>query len=304
MPSSLPLEKESLTGAQKLHLAARLARAYLSLWPAHPPAYYTAPATLGRAREEYADELQGGFLKWFDKRIDMRGKRVLDLGAGYGGRTVRYKELGAKHVVGLEISLPPTEEGSQFAQSRSADVSFLVGIGELLPFTDNSFDIICSYDVFEHVEKLEPVLAECRRVLAPRGTLYAVFPPFYHPTSSHFDGFVSKMPYANLLFRPKTLMQAAEFVLSERADGYRPSPLRPTDRLWTLNGVTIHSWRRMVKASRFSQKKIVCAPLFSPMNSKWKEWKMRYYAFFFHPLRWIPLLNECFVHRLVCELTK
>src|SRR5207302_6014035 len=134
MPSSLPLEKESLTGAQELHLAAKLARAYLSLWPAHPPAYYTAPATLGRAREEYADELQGSFLKWFGNRIAMRGKRVLDLGAGYGGRTVRYKELGAKHVVGLEISLPPTEEGNQFAQSRSADVSFLVGIGELLPF--------------------------------------------------------------------------------------------------------------------------------------------------------------------------
>src|SRR5207245_9521567 len=120
MPSSLPLEKESLTGAQKLHLAAKLARAYLSLWPAHPPAYYTAPATLGRAREEYADELQGGFLKWFGKRIDMRGKRVLDLGAGYGGRTGRYKELelGAKHVGGLESTLPPTEEGGELCQSR------------------------------------------------------------------------------------------------------------------------------------------------------------------------------------------
>lgn len=285
-------------------LAIALAKWYLSIAPAHPPTYYTQPVPLVRAQEEYADEISGGFLKWFAGQIDLGNKSVLDLGSGYGGRTVRYKELGASRSVGLEITPAMVIEGLEFAKAKSVSVEFVEGVGEDLPFPDNSFDLITSYDVFEHVEDLHKVLNECCRTLKPGGALYAVFPPFYHPTGSHFDGFVSKMPYANVLFSPKTLMAAATSILEQRGDRYRPSALRPQDRLWSLNGATISGFRKMLSSTGFSCSTIFHAPLFSPMNSKWHNWKMKYYAFLFTPLRAIPLVRELFVHRIVCQLTK
>jgi ubiquinone/menaquinone biosynthesis C-methylase UbiE len=196
------------------------------------------------------------------------------------------------------------QEGSAFAESKGVEVEFLEGVGERLPFPDNSFDVVTSYDVLEHVENVHLVLKESRRVLKPGGTFYAVFPPFYHPTGSHLDGFVSKMPYANLFFRPQTLMNATLAVLGERGDDYRPMALRPADRLWTLNGVMIQSFENMLKDIGFSRAQVNYAPLFSRMNSKWDSWKMKYYAFAFKPLRHVPLIRELFVHRIVCRLTK
>jgi SAM-dependent methyltransferase len=287
----------------RLNLMERLAKWYLSISQTAPPSYHTTRVPLQRAAEEHQDELVGGFLKWFDD-INLLGRSVLDLGSGYGGRTVRFKELGASSVVGVEIAPPMVKEGMAFARAKQVNVEFLECVGERLPFPDNSFDVITSYDVMEHVERVDLVLRECKRVLRPGGTFYAVFPPFYHPTGSHLDGFVSKMPYANLFFAPQTLMNGAMALLRERGDDYRPMALRPTDRLWTLNGVIIRSFERILKDIRFSQAKVEYAPLFSKMNSKWDSWRMKYYAFAFRPLRHVPLLRELFVHRIVCQLTK
>jgi SAM-dependent methyltransferase len=284
-------------------VAARLAKWYLSLSPAFPAPYYAKYMSLVRAKEEYEDELAGGFLKWFED-IDLRSKRVLDLGSGYGGRTLRYKELGARQAVGLEIALPAALDGRLFAESRSTEVGFTVGVGESLPFAENSFDVVTSYDVFEHVQHLGSVLSECWRVLKPGGILYAVFPPFYHPTGSHFEGYVSKMPYANVLFPCKTLVAAVDLILSERGDGYRPHQLRPGDKLSSLNGATIRSFQKLLETSPFSRREVIYSQLFSPLNSRWGAWKMKYYAFLFRPLRLVPLLRELFVHRIVCQLHK
>src|SRR5215469_383691 len=306
--SSAALKSHDLVAAglqQRLTPLEKLAKWYLSLSPTHPPAYYLQPVPLVRAREEYDDEKAGGFLKWFGHGgIRLRNAHLLDLGSGYGGRTVRYKELGAARAVGLEISKSMVNEGIEFARVKNLDVEFYEGVGENLPFENDSFDVILSYDVFEHIETMDDLLRECRRVLKPGGTLYAVFPPFYHPTGSHLDGFVSKMPYANVLFPSKPLMNAATAILIELNDPYRPTPLRKTDKLWALNGVTIASFRRFVRETAFSSASLSLAPLFSPMNSKWESWRMKFYAPFFRPLRHIPLVQELFVHRIVCKLTK
>lgn len=152
-------------------------------------------------------------------------------------------------------------------------------------------DIITSYDVFEHVRDLERVFDECMRVLKPGGRLLAIFPAFYHPGGSHLEGGVSKMPWPNFFFRRETLIRAVQDIMRERNDGYQPHPMRPRDKLWTLNGATIRSVKKMVRERPFRSARIELAPLFSPMNEKWARWRMRYYAPFFKPLRHVPLLK-------------
>jgi SAM-dependent methyltransferase len=54
----------------------------------------------------------------------------------------------------------------------------LQGIGEKLPFPDNSFDVVASYQVLEHVHDPARVVAEVARVLK-RGGLFHFSTPNY-----------------------------------------------------------------------------------------------------------------------------
>src|SRR5690242_18959607 len=107
---------------------------------------------------------------------------VFDIASGYGGRSARFRGLGAEKVVVLGILPRMVEEAQAFAEHKGlTNMEFYVGEGEHLPFAEGSFDIITSYDVCEHVHDLDRFFDECMRVLKPGGRLLAIFPPFYHP---------------------------------------------------------------------------------------------------------------------------
>jgi SAM-dependent methyltransferase len=282
-----------------------LAKQYLSLASVQVPPRWTDPQPLERATMEYDDEIAGGFLKWFPQ-LDLANKDVLDLGCGYGGRTVRYSELGAKSIVGFEVAARFCLQAKQLAEAKGlTNAQFIVAAGESLPFPDKSFDIITSNDVFEHVADLEATLLESVRVLRTGGTLYAVFPPFYHPTGAHLNDFISWMPWPNVLFRPDTLMEAVIRTLQDRKTDYRPTRMRPNDRMWCLNGATIRSVTEILgRLNKIAHADLELAPLLSPRNSRWKKWRMRYYAPLFRPLPRLPWVREMFTHRMVLRLTR
>lgn len=243
--------------------ATKLAKWYLNLMPAHPAEYIAHRKPLQRARMEYESEVadEDGFLRrCFD--LDLKGLDVLDLGCGYGGRTIRYKELGARSVVGFEISDRMVKEAEEFAASRGVqDVQFLVAVGEHMPFPDNSFDAILSYDVFEHVQDLPSVLRECHRILRPGGSLFCVLPPVHHPTGgTHFHGYVSRSPIPNVLFSPTTLLEAASEIMEERQQRVRPM-LRPGQYLPDINGTTAAQFMDYVNAIPFAVRKVFLRPL-------------------------------------------
>jgi SAM-dependent methyltransferase len=279
-----------------------LATWYLSIAPSSPPSYWLEPRPLERAQMEYDDEVAGGFLKWFPS-LSLAGKDVLDLGCGYGGRSVRYAELNSRSIIGIEPVERHCSEARQFASMHNVAATFVIGSGECMPLPANSFDCIVSYDVLEHVCDPRKTLEECLRVLRAGGSLYAVFPPFYHPTGAHFDGWLSKMPWPNVLFPCRALVKAGTNIISRRADNYRPNPLRPTDQLWGLNGITIRKLRE-IAGSLDASFSISLAPLFSPENRKWESWHLKYFASLFTILRRIPVLQEYFTHRIVLTMTK
>jgi SAM-dependent methyltransferase len=279
-----------------------LANLYLSIAPSFAPSYWREAKPLERARMEYDDEVAGGFLKWFPS-LSLSGKDVLDLGCGYGGRSVRYAELGVRSLTGIEPAARPCSEAQEFATSRGIAATFVVASGEALPLPMDGFDCILSYDVLEHVCDVEKTLKECLRVLRVGGSLYTVFPPFHHPTGCHFESWLSKMPWPNVLFPCPALVKAGTDIISRRADDYRPDQLRNTDKLWGLNGITIRKLRRIVSRLE-ADVTIQHAPLFSCRNRKWESWRMKYYAPLLAPLRHVPILQECFTHRIVMTMTK
>ena len=276
-------------------MLARLAKWYLNLAPVVPPDYYLQSRPLQRAQMEFDSEATSeGFHRIFD--LNIIGKDVLDLGCGHGGRTVYYKQLGARSVACIEIAQPMVGEALAFARKMGVEIDARVGCGEQIPFLDSSFDAITSYDVFEHVESVERTLAECHRVLRGGGTLYAAFPPYYHPTGgSHLHGYLSSSPAPNLLFSTDVLQQAIEMILDERGTVDRP-PRRVTDPLPSVNGTTVAGFLKTLGATAFSKQQVTLQPL------KYSRLPM---------LEWIPklgvklpLVREVCTSRIMCVFTK
>ncbi len=149
-------------------------------------------------------------LPFLAKFFEPRGARVLEIGAGRGGKGIAYALAGMR-VVALDIDAESLRLGAANARSRHASIQFLAGAGEQLAFPANHFDAILLDSVIEHVQNPLRVLQECFRVLKPGGIVFVVFPPFYGPLSGHIDDYVM-MPWFHLLPRrvvERELLQAS-----------------------------------------------------------------------------------------------
>lgn len=183
---------------------------------------------------------------------------MLDLGCGYGGRAVRFVELGARTVTGVEVDDAMVEHCRRYAEEVGADVSFARGAGEDIPLPDASVDLVVMNDVMEHVIDPGRVLTECARVLRPGGRLGTVFPPYYDVTAgSHLHGYATRVPGLNALFPTRTLKAATGRRLEEQGITYRPLFRDiPSDKLWNLNGLTVAGFKRLVSRSAFTPERL------------------------------------------------
>lgn len=100
--------------------------------------------------------------------------RVLDLGCGRGGVV----ELIWRDV-SLAAGLDP--DASSLAQHRSPGLPVIRGRGEHIPFAAESFDLVVSIWVLEHLRDPRVVFQEVRRVLRPGGHFVLLTPNRRHP---------------------------------------------------------------------------------------------------------------------------
>ena len=63
----------------------------------------------------------------------------------------------------------------QLSMTREGIVAFTAADIRALPYADESFDVVYSISVLEHIKDLEPALMELRRVLVPGGTAVVTF---------------------------------------------------------------------------------------------------------------------------------
>lgn len=99
------------------------------------------------------------------------GKRVLEVGFG-DGYGMNYLSDTAKEVAGVDIA--PMNIPSARAKYPDKKLTFLKFNGLDFPFEDGRFDIVCTFQVIEHVPEAQWVawLTEIKRVLKPGGALY------------------------------------------------------------------------------------------------------------------------------------
>ena len=109
------------------------------------------------------------------------GKRLLDVGCGYGALVLGARERGID-AVGIELAGFEVDFArKRLVAERPGDAPgqvYLQGSALALPFAAGSFDVVTLMNVLEHVPDYRKALAEAARVLKPGGYLYAVCPNY------------------------------------------------------------------------------------------------------------------------------
>ena len=255
------------------------------------------------ARSRYDDELAFPWENYFGHPIKQWvGTDVLDLGCFTGGRAVAWREgYRLEHVSGTDVDQVFIDAAERFARSKRVEADFRVGAGEAIPWPDNSFDTILSFDVFEHVRDVEATLAECRRVLRPGGHLLVVFPSYFQPIEHHLS-LATTVPGLQYLFGGPTLIDAYRSMLHKRgasANWYGRGEMEGWERGNTINGMTDRRFKQLLDGWEVVEHP--CLPI-GAVGRRTANGKGKLVARVAGPLTRIPLVREAAVHRIVYVL--
>jgi len=128
--------------------------------------------------EKPTDLLSGRtlFNTTFISDVDVVDRKILDIGCGFGWFEYNTLQRGVSHITGIEH----TAEALSAARCNLSDakVDFIDASALSLPFEDNSYDTVVSWEVLEHIPKgTEPkMFAEVARVLKQNGRFYLSTP--------------------------------------------------------------------------------------------------------------------------------
>ena len=98
-----------------------------------------------------------------------KGLRVLDAACGEGYGSALLSKVAAS-VEGIDISAAAISHAQQ-RYGNIPHLDFQVADCTSLPFADNEFDCITSFETLEHLEQHDQLLTEFKRVLKPGGFL-------------------------------------------------------------------------------------------------------------------------------------
>jgi ubiquinone/menaquinone biosynthesis C-methylase UbiE len=126
-----------------------------------------------QSKEAYLLYLKHLFAYEFAKEYISTENSVIEVGCGEGYGT-SYLSYNVQHIVGLDIN----EEMIQHASMKysSEKCSFKVYDGLNIPYDDNTFDMVVSFQVIEHIRDEINYLTEIRRILKRDGTCVLTTP--------------------------------------------------------------------------------------------------------------------------------
>jgi 2-polyprenyl-3-methyl-5-hydroxy-6-metoxy-1,4-benzoquinol methylase len=90
--------------------------------------------------------------------------KILEIGCGIGTIVFELTKQGYD-VTGVDIS----REAVAYGRKKYGEIHLEVQPAEALPYENKSFDLILSFDLFEHIARIDRHLSEVHRILRPGG---------------------------------------------------------------------------------------------------------------------------------------
>lgn len=270
-----------------------------------PPSVYT--------KEYYLRNCFGfeEFNKHFGKKIPEKSKKlfkfisiekgykILDIGCGRGDIVFYLASLGTK-AFGIDYSKAAINLANMARKKHNKKIqnntSFLLDNAKNLNFPDNSFDIIITVDVFEHLypEELELVMKEISRVLKNEGILLVntepnkIYLDFWHQ--------VYVYPISQLLIKINKLISKKNY------PGLPKDPRNDLHKKQHVNEPTFFYLKDLFHRHKFEGKIISNTNLLKPIFS----WKDRFYNII---VLWYPLclffpFTLLFAYEYICIMKK
>ena len=246
---------------------------------------------------------------------DLKGKHILDIGTGLGGKQPFYIEAGARTITGIDIDPQNVRVTKEHItrlgvnKRRNTTVMLVVSDAAAMPFSDNTFDAIVSINVFEHIQNLETAVQETFRVLKPGGIAYLHLPPYYGPWGPHLENWIH-FPWPHLFFSDQTMLRVAA---REDAHSQLSSQLIPaaridwestTSRVPNVNKVTFHKFHKTVKEVGFTILQLKLLPVgYQRVNSS-ESWVERLALQIIGLGIHLPIIQEAIITKMVFVLTK
>jgi SAM-dependent methyltransferase len=172
-----------------------------------------------------------GFIKGFDEarkffdnfegRVNVSQKTVLDIGCGLGSNCILMAQKGATRVVGIDIVGSTIEFAKLKLMTEYKELSNIVEFRLADDILDEKFDVVISKDSFEHYANPEKFFTSMKDYLKPGGTMVIGFGPLWKaPYGGHIT-FMTKVPWAHLLFPESVIMQERRRFRNDGAGSFK-----------------------------------------------------------------------------------
>jgi len=263
---------------------------------------FRPPNVAGRESEEAYSQWEHHWgrevsQEYLEPAGDLKGKNVLDVGCGLGGKTVAYGEAGASEVMGTDIVPRYIEASRKYAAREIPGVTtgFFTSDAASLPLADGVFDTVVANDAMEHFAEPGRALAEMHRVTRRGGAIWIFFTPHFSPLGSHLYDYVYT-PWCHVLFTRSQIEGAIDRIIHERmADDTEQAIQERVQRIMTsydndLNHMSLRKFARTVRGV-------------PGLRTSFLELRPAKFGFL-RPLTHVPLVREFVTGFVICRLEK
>ena len=111
--------------------------------------------------------LRAGYIA---SKVDLVGKKVLDVGCGGGILSEPLKRLGAS-ITGIDASETAIQSARLHSKKSNLEINYLVGTIDSLIEQKKLYDLVIASEVIEHVQDPNDFIKGLKKLVAPQGKI-------------------------------------------------------------------------------------------------------------------------------------